>query len=376
MIRLRIPGGQTSGQVLRRLTELAPAYGNGVVQLTSRAGLQLRGLPDPLPADLVEAIVATGVLPAPSHERVRNIVASPLTGLSGGLADLRPLIADLESALIADPALAELPGRFLFVLDDGRGDVAGLNFDLAYQATGPDTGLLLVGSPGVGSPGIGSPGAGSPSVGSLSVGSCSVGLSVSAAQAVPTLLALAGRFVTARAASGAWRVAELPDWIESLGLSRVPATIGRPSVPLGRVGSAASVAVPLGQLRATHIAVIDELVGGGPVVITPWRGLILPRSADQLDRLEDAGLVVDDTSSWANISACVGAPACGRARIDTKAVAELLVGSKVPIRRLHISGCERRCGAPAGEHLDLVAPRPDDALQVVRQTSVSVNTVR
>lgn len=346
MIRLRIPGGQTSGQVLRRLTELAQTYGNGVVQLTSRAGLQLRGLSDPLPAELVEAIIATGVLPSPSHDRVRNIVASPLTGLSGGLADLRPLIAELEAALIAEPTLAELPGRFLFVLDDGRGDVAALSFDLAYQATGPDTGRLLVGSN-------------------------SLGRSVAATQVVPILLSLARRFLTARASSGAWRVAELPDWIESLGLSTVPATSGQAGVPLGGVGAAASVAVPLGQLQPAQVAVIDEVVDGGPVVITPWRGLILPGSAGRLERLEHAGLVVDDTSTWANISACVGAPACGRARVDTKAVAELLVGSRVPLRRLHISGCERRCGAPTGEHLDLVAPQSDDALQTVRRARAS-----
>lgn len=351
MIRLRIPGGQTSGQVLRQLTELAHVYGNGVVQLTSRAGLQLRGLPDPLPADFVGAIMATGLLPAPSHDRVRNIVASPLTGLSGGLADVRPLITELEAALIAEPALAELPGRFLFVLDDGRGDVAASTFDLAYQATAPGTGWLLVGSSGH-------------------------GRSVSAAQAVPTLVDLARRFIVARATSGAWRVAELPDWIESLGLTKVPTTSARPSVPLGRIGTAASVAVPLGRLRRVQAAVIDEVVDGGPVVITPWRGLVLPRSADQVERLGAAGLAVDDTSTWANISACVGAPACGRGRVDTEAIAELLVGSRQPIRRLHISGCERRCGAPAGEHLDLVAPQPDDALQIVGHTRISVSTVR
>ena len=43
--------------------------------------------------------------------------------------------------------LADLPGRFLFVLDDGRGDVVDLRLDLGYRATGPEGGYLLVGGP-------------------------------------------------------------------------------------------------------------------------------------------------------------------------------------------------------------------------------------
>ena len=80
MVRLRLPGGRVPVRTLRRLSDLSTAYGNGVLQLTSRAGLQLRGLPDPLPEAFVDAVAATGLLPSTTHERVRNIVASPLTG--------------------------------------------------------------------------------------------------------------------------------------------------------------------------------------------------------------------------------------------------------------------------------------------------------
>ena len=130
---------------LRRLAELGASYGNGVLQLTSRAGLQLRGLPDPLPTALVDEVTAAGLLPAASHERVRNIVTSPLTGLARRPDRPGPLTTALDAGLIAVPELADLPGRFLFVLDDGRGDVVDLTFDLGYQATGPADGFILVG---------------------------------------------------------------------------------------------------------------------------------------------------------------------------------------------------------------------------------------
>jgi precorrin-3B synthase len=341
MVRLRLPGGRISAGSLRRLTELAASYGNGILQLTSRAGIQLRGLPDPLPTDFVDALVAAGALPAVSHERVRNIVASPLTGLSGGLVDLGPLTSALDAGLVAEPALADLPGRFLFVLDDGRGDLVDLTFDLGYQATGPDGGYVLVGS-------------------------AERGLPVRTDEAVSTLLHLALAFTTARADTGAWHVAELPAWVDTLGLVPVAPVRSAAVTRLGRIGTAASVAVPLARLTLEQARVVEDVVGGGSVVITPWRGLVLPESAGRLDDLGAAGFVTDDDTAWAQLSACVGAPFCGRARIDTTEVAAALVGTGARLPRTHVSGCERRCGAPAGDHRDLVAPSVAQALSEAR----------
>ena len=263
MVRVRVPGGQTTGPALGRLGELARTYGSGLLQLTSRGSLQIRGLPEELPDDLVTAIRAAGFLPSASHERVRNIVASPLTGWHGGRADLRGMIKELDRALIMAPELANLSGRFLFALDDGRGDVLSLPFDLGYQAIDDHHGMILVGSSALG-----------PSA---------------AADAVATLLDLAPR--TARRARSSDR---------------------RPSeVPLGAVDGHASVTVPLGLMTAGSTGGgRAEVAGGGAVIITPWRGLIIPYAAARLVELADAGLVTENGSPWTMISACVGAPYC------------------------------------------------------------------
>ena len=342
MVRLRLPGGRTSGQTLHWLAEIAAAYGNGIVQLTSRAGLQLRGLPDPLPAAFVAAVRETGVLPSSAHERVRNVVASPLTGVDGGLADLTSLIAVLDAGLVAEPALAALPGRFLFVLDDGRGDVVDLAFDLGYQATGPDAGMVLVGSPPCGFP-------------------------VQAADAGPALLRLARDFLRARRASGAWHVRELPAWVTGLGLRAVEPVRGVPAASLGVVGGAASVLVPLARPTLAQAAAVDEVTGGGPVVITPWRGLVLPGAAGRLPALTAVGLVADEESPWSQLTACVGMPHCGRAGSDTGAVARTLAATTGSLPRTHVSGCARRCGAPAGHHLDLVAVDAENAARMLER---------
>ncbi len=322
MVRIRIPGGQTTGDALARLGELAAAYGTGLLQLTSRGSVQIRGLPQPLPEDFTEDIVAAGFLPSPSHERVRNVVASPLTGLHGGRADLRTMIADLDLALCAAPELAQLSGRFLFALDDGRGDVITSDFDLGYSARGPNGGTIIFGFERV---------------------------PVGAAEAVPAVIKIAHRLL---------REPRAP----------VPRPIsGTPEIPLGTMGAHVGAMVPLGLLTPDQVAVVQRVSRRGPVVVTPWRGLIVPYAADQLAELATAGLVVEHGSPWTRLSACVGAPRCASGRIDTLALADRLARTATTLPRTHLSGCERRCGAPSHDHLDLVAPTEAEAFARITQ---------
>jgi precorrin-3B synthase len=324
LIRLRLPGGRTTTATLAELSSLAGRFGAPELQLTSRGSLQMRGLPDPLPADLEAAIRRLELLPSATHDRVRNIVASPLSGLVGGACDVRPVVHRLDAALQADPDLQALPGRFLFALDDGRRDVITLPFDLGYLAETSDLGVLLIGGP-------------------------TRGLRLPLSAVVPTLIWLARRFLVVR--GEVWHVRDLPDWVEEVSdpLTPLPAPAGIPGV--GAAGGAASVQVPLGLLTpdqvATVAAVADE------VVVTPWRGLVLPGAARRLDDLAAAGFVTTSGSDWSLISACIGAPGCAHSHGSTRdrAIALLTAGLH---ERTHVSGCDRRCGAPAGPHQDLV----------------------
>ena len=101
-------------------------------------------------------------------------------------------------------------------------------------------------------------------------------------------------------------------------------TRGTPEVPLGPIGAHAGAAVPLGLLTPVQVAAVQQVSGGGPVVITPWRGLVLPHAADRLAELAAAGLVVEDGSPWTMISACVGAPYCASGRVETLSLAARL----------------------------------------------------
>src|SRR5689334_20414799 len=219
LARVRVPGGLLSADQLRVLAAAARELGDGGLELTSRGNVQLRGLAeDDVPA-LGDRLAAAGLLPSETHERVRNVLASTLSGRSGGLVDVRPWVAAFDAGLRADPALADLPGRFLATLDDGRGDVSGLGGDVGLLARSRDDAALLLG--GVDS-----------------------GLRAAQSNAVDLLLRATRAFLDERAAQGgtAWRLAELVE-----GLPTVTARLGAPAadpvdVPvapvLGPVGAA------------------------------------------------------------------------------------------------------------------------------------------
>jgi precorrin-3B synthase len=340
VVRVRIPGGQTTGTALGRLSRIACEFGSGDLQLTSRASLQLRGLPDSLPDGMIRAVRAAGFLPSETHERIRNILASPLTGISGGAVDVRPLVVDLDAGLCASRQLANLPSRFLFAVDDGRGDVSETHFDLGYRAVDHDQGWLLIGG-------------------------SDRGLPVSTTDAVDLLLDLAHQFLRASQGSGAWHVRDHASWatnIPGVRASKLPHAMT--GTPLGAIAGAASVHVPLAMLTPAQAETV-EAYAAGQVVITPSRGLVLPGAARHLAQLAAAGLVADAASPWSALSACVGAPSCQKSLINTRAYATALAQSGSALQRTHISGCERRCGAPTEPHQDLVAPAQAELLAVV-----------
>jgi precorrin-3B synthase len=108
LARVRVPGGRVSAGQLRALARCA-RMGNGLVDLTSRANVQIRGLRDEHRDALVSELQAAGLLPSIAHDRARNIVAPP-TG------EFDAVVEALDAAICADPALAQLGGRFLFAV--------------------------------------------------------------------------------------------------------------------------------------------------------------------------------------------------------------------------------------------------------------------
>ncbi|MEO3787635.1 nitrite reductase [Actinocorallia sp. B10E7] len=270
LIRLRLVGGELDADALRRLAAIAETFGDGNLHLTSRANLQIRGIAhagDRLSPDLVDAVRATGLLPSPAHDRVRNILVSPLTGLASGRANLRPVAAELDRLLCADPGLAALPGKFLFCLDDGRGDVSAGRLDLGLFALDASRARLRIGT-------------------------AHQGPVVPLSEAPEALLAFARKFLRARGTgdSAAWHVDELPRTGREL-LDAPPPEQRCPDPvatvpPFGGIEQddgrqAGHFAVPDGLLPAREAVRLASL--GSRAIVTPWHSIIIPdMSASEL----------------------------------------------------------------------------------------------
>ncbi len=332
LARVRLPGGMLTAAQLAALAAAAMRFASPAMELTSRGNIQIRGVTDP--GELADAVAAAGLLPSETHERVRNVIASPLTGRAGGLADVRGLVLGLDEAICRDAMLARLPGRFLFAIDDGRGDVSGLGADAGVHMLSPDLAALLVAG-------------------------ADTGVRIPAGEVIGTLVAVAERFVEVRGT--AWRTTELADTaalLAGLGPTDAPGAtwppVGRPPVGWieqrdGRVALGAAVRLGVLEARVAEFLAAVE----APLVVTPWRSVLVcdldEGVADVALRvLAPLGLVFDEESPWLSVSACTGSPGCEHSAADVRhdaAEAAQTPEATTDVRR-HFVGCDRACGSP------------------------------
>jgi precorrin-3B synthase len=323
--RFRLPGGYASRTRLLSLAALAGRFGDGRVDLTARGNVQIRGIQPDAADGMARRAAAAGLMPSPAHDRARNISASPLAGLAGH-PDLRGLVRTLDRAILADPGLAALPGRFLFSLDDGTGR-AGIG--------GCDVGLRL-----------------DSGAAELVVAGRLTGLRGPAAPGIQRVAAAARAFLDQRQASA--RMAGLADGGAGVaeavgGVLGSAAEDAADRLALGAAPGAGQfvvVAAPLARLTAVQVRLVARMLLPGEVARLSTAGrIVLPLSGDAreaLRRLDDAGLVTDDRQELAAVTACAGT-ACAKSLADVRALAGRIPG----LGAVHWAGCDRRCGLPA-----------------------------
>ncbi|HEX7307198.1 hypothetical protein [Lentzea sp.] len=296
LARVRVPGGTLTAAQWDVVRTAAAELGNGVIELTSRANLQLRGVTDGL--ELGARLRAAGLLPSETHERVRNIIAAPLE-------DNQALVDEIDAALCADPSLAALPGRFLVTAGaavSGLGGDFGLVGDVLLLA-GTDTGVRVH-------------------------------------DPVNAVVTAARLFQELRGT--AWRLSEVDDGVRKITAHFGAATSERIAPAVTPVApSPLTPGVPLGRLDAHQLP-------GVALRLTPWRSLVVPAGTDT------SGLITDPASPWHGVSACTGRPGCAKSLSDVRADARAWLGTPHS-RPVHWSGCSRRCGRPAGDVIEFVA---------------------
>jgi precorrin-3B synthase len=330
VVRVRPPLGELTPAQAEGLADFADRFGCGVVELTNRANLQLRGVEDAAHAPLLDGLAALGLLDADAAaEGRRNIVTDPFRGLS---EDRQTRIAAQLAEGLADASFAGLPSKFGFVVDAGAirrlHDISG---DVRVEASGQ---RLIVRADGAAT---GRPAA-------------------DAVEAVDLALALARWFL----ASGGIGPDGRGRMARHLGVTSLPETLAgdlppnlaEPGPLPGPHEGSTLAAAAFGQLDSRDLRTLAA--SGAPVLrITPWRMVLLPGvTASRLALAK--GLILAPSDSRLAVAACTGAPGCPQATVETRALAATLAPRLPPGTRLHVSGCAKGCAHPGPADLTLV----------------------
>ncbi len=362
LLRIRVPGGALDATQLHGLADAAERCADGALDLTARAGVQLRGVPAGALETLTADLARLGLLPSPAHDRVRNVVASPFAGCDPGeLLDARPVVRELDRRLLADPALAELPAKFAFAIDGGGRPFPHGRADLALVAVAHDGVAAFA----------------------LRVGGEPSGMAVAPERGAEALIAGARAVLphVDRTLTTPWRLDRCAGARRAVLAALAPygfRIVADPpraagdAIPLGVLAGAhadrvaLAPSVPLGRLRADQAHALATLAAhsGASLRLTPWRTIVivdLPRAAlgDARDALAAAGLELDASDGYHGVAACAGSYGCSAALADVRGHAAQLAGRlaarETHGRRVNLAGCAKRCAMRRGAAVDLVA---------------------
>ncbi len=344
--------------VLKRLGELAGMHGNGLLEITSRGNVQLRGLTATSAGALAEDLA-----PIESHFRFGLAIdVSPLAGIDP-TGD--PAAAEIATAIEAGAAKATLEQRLapkFSIIVDGGGcvDYSALIADIRLQATGEARWTLAVGGTAETARSIGTVDADDAPAAALSLAEAAAAVGPAArGRDLPGEIARRGLEIAAPSFAAQKSVTGT----QKITLTIGPNRLGHHEVP---VLAPAYGALDAEALIALVAAIAEQATGGEPGLIRvhtlPGRLLAIPGLPEGparalLDHPASAAFITDPDDPRLGIAACAGKPACASAHVATRALADRLVerGLKTdPARPIHLSGCAKGCARPAGASLHAI----------------------
>ncbi|MER2534684.1 MAG: precorrin-3B synthase, partial [Rhizobiaceae bacterium] len=347
LVRLNPVASGFSPNTLIGLCESASRHGNGLVEVTARGSLQIRGLSEasaPLLAAEVDALgieVRTGV----------PVETGPLAGLDPDeTADPRPLAETIRERIGASGLSPRLGPKVSVVVDGGgRFGMSKVAADLRLDAV--DAGMWRVAVAGD---------AETAQVRGVHDADAARDIALSVLEAIAAL-GIDGR---ARDLPAAPRPSGRPEVGNVEHRSCKTAQTGFHALRDSRV--ALAVALPFGQMRAESViafARAAEERNARDIRLAPGRMLLVPctdRPAAEAFRAmaENIGFVTDPADPRLSIAACPGSPACGSGKIPARDLAATIARDHAALFdgsfELHVSGCAKGCAHPAPAALTLV----------------------
>ncbi len=321
VVRVRPFKAELHADQVLALCDLADRYGSGMLDLTSRANLQIRGVTEADHPALLAALDRLGVIDAdPAVEGHRNILM-PADWQAHDLTDRL-----YERLLTTLPLLPDLPEKMGFAMDTSataqlRDGSADFRFEL------DTTGGLILRADGA-----------------------HQGVPVTEETAMARLSELATWFVT----SGGRQAGRMARHLKNVPLptdwqSAAPRPGGAGVVP-GPAAGGAVLGVPFGRMQTADLrALVAESAVQSLRLLTGRR---LKAFADK--PFTSKAFVTAPGDPRMRAQACPGAPFCPQAQAETQALAARLARSLPDGTALHVSGCAKGCALPRAADLTLV----------------------
>jgi precorrin-3B synthase len=353
-----LPIGTIALEDFAALCAAARSHGNGIIEVTARGSIQVRGLSAVSAPRFAEAMAALGI----AADDGVPILCNPLAGLEvAEIFDSAALAAAVRSLVAQQTLAARLDPKLSIVIDGGGPlNLARVAADIRVRAQVLDGNTVL-----------------RLAVGGDETTAFDLGVIAMAdgAEAVSRLLlVLSGRRAREIVATeGAHR------FMDALTFARrSPAHVDRAgfaprqcSDPIGshalRDGSfAAGLGLAFGHAQATALErLLDAAAAAGAhgLRIAPNRSVLaIGLTSESATRFFAAaaqlGFITRADDPRRHVIACAGAPLCASAYLATRAMAPRLAATAAPYLSdgitIHVSGCAKGCAHPGAAPLTVV----------------------
>jgi precorrin-3B synthase len=357
LVRMR-PSRPVALAAFDRLCTMAGAHGNGIVEVTARGSIQVRGLSTVSAPRFAAEVTALGI----AAEDGVPILLNPLAGLAEEIADLTDSAADLRRVLAHRSLAARLSPKISVVLDGG-GEVGidAVAADVRLRAARWQHDTVLVVS------------VASDAASALPLGCVAVADGAETAVRLLDVLAKRGPNARARDVLRAEGIGPYHAAVADLLLRNVtPQIEARRADALGvhclRNGAwAYGVGLAFGHADVSSLRRLSEVAGrAGASALVPAPGRILiavglsssHTASEFAAHAERLGFIVRDDDARRGVVACAGAPFCASGHIATRAIAPLVAEAIASLRdvsaTIHLSGCAKGCAYPEKAALTIV----------------------
>ncbi len=365
VVRIRPRSGAFSPHELRVLADAARRFGNGHIDLTRRANLQLRGVSESSLPPLHDAIAGLGLLDdSPDGEAVRNVMIDPLAGIDPAeVLDVRRIGRELARRLASEKSVWALPSKFGFIVDGGgvlslaeqRADVR-----LMAIAHGPEAVFAVGLETRTGIDWLGSISPDTAATAAIEIGLAFINVASREPRQRMRDLSEEG-FRSIRSAMRS-RLDRLP---ENPRTADLPLNCRVGVIELGSGRFAVGIAAPFGRVETEQLRKLADTIvahGSEEIRLSPWRALYAglpsrPSAQSILDAAARDGLITDPRDPLLQIEACPGAPGCQSTALDTRGDGRRIAGLLPRFRftgKVHVSGCAKGCAKSGPADLVLV----------------------